>query len=184
MMSKKTRRLPLLMLVLLALALEASACGQSYDGKDYSARGGEDATNGKVALDDVWIDAPAGVPAGARTGLRLYLANDSGQRDALTSVSTPIAERARLVLHGEPVHRITVGAWSARDLEWRSNGDGVELTGLKTAVQPGQWFDATFRFQHSRPITMQITVAPLGAGSRTHPTGSSTTPGAGHSPDR
>jgi copper(I)-binding protein len=157
----KARRVALMVIVLLALALGASGCGSGYEGQDSVPSGGVDATNGKVILDDVWIDGPSGLPAGADTGLRLDLANDSYHRDALTGVSVPLAHHARLILHGRPVRRIPVGAWGDRDLEWRSNRDGVELVGLKRAVKPGQWFDATFRFEHSRPVTMQVTVAPL-----------------------
>jgi hypothetical protein len=156
-----TRRTVLLSLVLLVLAVGAGGCGSGYDGENYVPSGGVDAGNRGIRLDDVWIDGPNGVAAGATTGLRLYLANDSFHRDALTGVTVSIARRSRLMLNGRPVRRIPVGAWSARDLEWRSHRDGVELSGLRRAVRPGQWFFATFRFLHSRPVTVQVTVAPL-----------------------
>jgi hypothetical protein len=81
------------------------------------------------------------------------------------------------MLHGKTVQRIPVGAGEALDLEWPRTRDGVELVGLTSTVEPGQWLDATFRFAHSRPVTMQITVAPLA--SRIHPrsAGSSSDPG-------
>ena len=159
--SRRPRRAALLT-VLLLVAVACSGCGSGYQGKDYVPTGGVDAGNGTMVLDDVWIDGPHGVPAGGHTGLRLDMTNDSNRPDALTGVSVPIAEHARLMLHGRPVHRIRVGAWGNRDLEWRSARDGIELTGLERAVRPGQWFYATFRFQHSPAVTVQITVAPLG----------------------
>lgn len=157
----RTRRMALMIPMLLALAVGAGGCGSGYDGKDYVPSGGVDAGNGRIILNDVWIDGPHGLPAGADAGLRLDLANDSYRPDALTGVSVPLAQHARLMLHGKPVRRIRVGAWGDRDLEWRSQRNGVELLGLRRALKPGQWFYATFRFQHSAPVRMQITVAPL-----------------------
>jgi copper(I)-binding protein len=162
----RTRRAVLTALMLLTVALGAGGCSSGYEGGGYVPSGGVDSGNGKVTLDDVWIDGPHGLPAGADTGLRLDMADNSHRRDALTRVSVPLAAHARLMLHGRPVPRIDVAAWGDRDLEWRSNRDGVELIGLKRAVKPGQWFPATFWFQHSRPVTMRITVAPLAPEAR------------------
>ncbi len=158
---KRTCRAALVALMTLLLAVGVAGCGSGYEGKHYVPGGGVDAANGRMTVDDVWIDGPHGVPAGADTGLRLYLANDSHRADALTGVAVPVARRVRLMLHGRPVHRIPVGPWSGRDLEWRSNRDGVELSGLRRTVEPGQWFWAVFRFQHSRAVRLRVTVAPL-----------------------
>ncbi len=163
----RTRRMALMVPMVLALAIGAVGCGSGHGGKDYVPSGGVDGGTGRMVLDDVWIDGPHGLSAGADTGLRLDLANHSARADALTGVSVPLAQHARLMLHGKPVGRIRVGPWGVRDLEWRSNRDGVELLGLKRTVQPGQWFYATFRFQHSAPLRMQITVAPLASEART-----------------
>jgi hypothetical protein len=154
-------RTALLTLMLLVVAVGAGGCASGYEGKGYVPSGGVDAANGTMVLDDVWIDGPHGVVAGAGTGLRVYLANDSSRTDALTGVSVPIARHTQLVLHGHPVRRIQVGAWTARDLEWRSDRDGVRLSGMRRTVGPGQWFWAVFRFQHSAPVRMQVAVAPL-----------------------
>ena len=156
----------LMLLILVVTALVFSARAQGYDGKDYTANGGVDATNGTIRVDDTWVDAPSGVSTGAHANLRLQLANDSGRGDALQGVSTPVAAQVRLTLHGKPVRSLHLKPWSARDLEWPTHGIGIELVGVNRPLQVGQWFPVTFRFQHSRPITMQITAGPLAHGAR------------------
>lgn len=151
-----------MLLVLVVIALFGAAAGRGYDGKDYVSGGGTDATNGTIRVNDAWLDVPTGVAPGAQAPLRVELANDSGRQDSLRVVSTPVAAVVRLVLHGKPVRRIGLAPWSARDLEWPTGGAGIQLVHLNRPLRAGQWFPITFRFQHSAPITLQITAGPLG----------------------
>ena len=163
---RSTYAVVLMLLLLVVTPLVFGALVHGYDGKNYTASGGMDATNGTVRVDDAWVDAPAGVSTGAHADLRLQLANDSGRGDALQGVSTPVAAQVRLLLHGKPVQSLHLKPWSAPDLEWPTHGAGIELVGVNRPLKAGQWFPVTFRFQHSRPITMQITAGPLAHGAR------------------
>ena len=147
--------------VLLACLGTLGGCDSDTTG-GYVPDGGVDATHGSVMLQDVWIDAPHGAPAGADTGLHMYLDNGSNHRDALVKVSTPIARSVRLMRNGDPVTRLPIGVHQARDLEWRTDHDGVELLHLRHAVEPGQWYPITFTFTHSPVVRMRVTIAPLG----------------------
>ena len=158
----RTRRAAPVLLSLVALALGTAGCGAGVGNKDYVPAGGVDATNGRIIVDDVWVDGPAGVAAHGSVGLRLYLANDSRHDDALVGVSTPVARHTRLVLHGRPVHRMPIPAWGAVNLEWPSRGSEVRLVDLTHALRPGQWFPVTFQFENSASIIMHITAGPLG----------------------
>jgi copper(I)-binding protein len=158
--------LMLLLPLVLVVTLVFAAAARNYDGKDYTANGGVDATNGTIRVDDAWVEAPTGMTAGAHADLRLQLVNDSARGDALQGISTPVADHVRLILRGQPVRRFRLTPWSARNLEWSTPGTGLELVGVTRPLQPGQWFPVTFRFQRSRPITMQITAGPLAHGVR------------------
>jgi hypothetical protein len=123
--------------------------------------GGTDATTGQIVIDDIWIDGPHGLAAGADAPLRLTLTNESTTTDdALVGVSTPVAERATFRHDGQAVADIAVPAASQTDLEWST---GVELEDLRRAVSPGQWFMVTLRFAHAAPVTQLVTVGPLPA---------------------
>ena len=156
----------LVLLVVPGLLVVLGGWAGSDDGKNYLPDGGVDGTNGTVRIDDAWVHAPDGVPTDARADLRVQLTNDSRHGDALVGVSTPVAAHVRLLLHGKAVRRISLEARGARDLEWPSHGSGIELVGLHRPLQVGQWFPITFRFQRSSSITMQISVGPLGHGTR------------------
>lgn len=125
----------------------------------YVPRGGVDGRTDSIIVDDVWIDAPHGVPAGANTSLRLDLSNESGRNDALVGVSTPIAERVTLHRNGESVDRIAVRPHSSTNLEWV---DDVRLDHLRHAIQPGRWFPVTLRFAWSAPLRIRVTAGPVG----------------------
>jgi copper(I)-binding protein len=158
--------LMLLALLLFVVTLVFGPWAQGYGGKNYVVEGGVDATNGTIRVDDVWVDAPAGVRMGAQASLQVQLTNDSGHSDALLGVSTPMVTHVQLKLHDKPVRRLLLKPWTARNLEWHSDGAGIELVGWQRPLKTGQWFPVTFRFQHSSPITVQITAGPLAHGGR------------------
>ncbi len=142
---------------LLALAMLAG-CGSEADNEALPG-GGTDARAGRIVIDDIWVDGPHGLNAGADAPLRLEMTNEATTTDdALVGVSTPIARRTRLERDGHPVPRIVVDAQSMTDLEWHT---GVELQGLRRNLEPGQWFPVTLTFGHAGSVTALVTVGQL-----------------------
>ena len=119
-----------------------------------------------VAVSGAWARASAGP---ANTGA-IYATVTASQPDRLTGASTPVANMAEL-------HRsMTAGSV----MEMRLVTDGLPLTpgtpvhlqpggyhfmvmGLKQPLKRGDRFPVTFTFQHSGPVTAEVTVAGPGA---------------------
>jgi hypothetical protein len=114
---------------------------------------------GRVFLGDVYLQGPDGLRAGSAAPLRLALTNQAATTDALVGVSSPVAARTELIDGDRAVDRIPLPPGQT-DLELTT---GVLLTGIRSPLQPGQWFPVTFRFAHAGTTTTQITVGPLGS---------------------
>jgi copper(I)-binding protein len=151
------------LLVLVLAAGTLTACGQGTSGgKTYVPQGGVDATNNSIIADDVWLDAPHGVPAGGGAWLRLSLDNETAAGDALVGVTSPDIRQATLQLDGKSVKKVDIPAGEEVDLE--SGTSGVKLDGFQHQIEAGQtWFDITLTFEKTAPITMSITAGPLGS---------------------
>jgi copper(I)-binding protein len=149
------RRLP----ALLAVGMLAG-CGSQPPLQDLPG-GGVDATTGPVVIDDIWVDAPAGLTAGADAPLRLTMTNRSTTTgDALVGVTTPVAERAVLLRDGRTVPSIALPAATQTNLEWLTS---VELDGLRRNLRPGERFPVTLTFSRAAPVTVQVAAGPLAA---------------------
>jgi copper(I)-binding protein len=151
---------------LMVLVLALGALAGCYQGAGttgpYVPEGGVDANNGSVIANNVWIDAPNGVPAGDSAWMRLSLTNDAQTDDALVGVASPDVRQASLQLAGKPVKKIDIPAGKSVNLEF-GQGSGVKLDGFREDIRAGQtWFDVTLTFAKSAPITMSITAGPLG----------------------
>jgi copper(I)-binding protein len=157
----------LVVLVLAAGALTGFDQGPSATGP-YDPQGGVDATNNSIIADDVWLDAPNGVPAGGSAWLRLSLDNETQTGDALVSVTSPDIRQASLQMSGKRVTKIDIPAGEDVDLE--SGASGVRLDGFQHEISGQTWFDITLTFEKTPPITMSITAGPL-ASPTTPPTG-------------
>jgi copper(I)-binding protein len=158
----------LVVLVLAAGALTGCDQGPSATGP-YVPQGGVDASNKSIIADDVWLDAPNGVPAGGSAWLRLSLDNETQTGDALVSVTSPDVRQASLQMRGKRVTKVDIPAGEDVDLE--SGASGVRLDGFQHAIKSGQtWFDITLTFEKAPPITMSITAGPL-ASQTTSPPG-------------
>ena len=158
--------------ILLTGGLLAGCAPRSFPDASIAAlpRGGIDASIGQIRLDDVWVDAPAGVDISATAPLHMALTNDSATADALTHVSSPVAARVTLEHDGRPVDRLGIPAWGQTNLE---RDTGVRLAGMRHPLRPGQWLPVTFTFARAGSVTVAVTVGPLGvAHARTSTTGS------------
>src|SRR3954447_7253703 len=114
----------------------------------YVPRGGVHVYSPTLTLNDVWLDAPSGVPRGGAADLRLYVVNDSGRRDALTGVTSPLVQDDELRLDGPPVGQIPLPRGEAVNFEW-SVGSGVRLTGFRRPLRPASWMRISLHFVHS-----------------------------------
>lgn len=111
---------------------------------------------GPMVLDDVYVEAPHGVAAGASAPLRVALTNEAGRPDALVRVSTPAAHRVELLRDGHPVDRLVVPAHGQTNLERRT---GLRLDGVRHTLRYGrQWFPVTFHFARAGTVTVPITL--------------------------
>lgn len=153
MRSRKTLRwLP----ALLAVGL-LTGCSSQDPFQDLPS-GGVDARTGQLVIDDIWIDAPHGLTAGANAPLRLTMTNESATGDALVGVSVPDAAHTVIQSNGHTVASIVLPAGSQIDLESRT---GVDLEGFRQSFIPGQRIPVTLTFAQAAPVTVQATVGPL-----------------------
>lgn len=145
-----------------ALAITSLAgCTGSDSVSDEAADGGNFTTSGQVLLDDVWVDSAQAIEKGQDATIRLTLANNGSRADALVSASSPAAGSTSLSLDGKDVEQLEVGPQQSVDLE-ANNSSGVVLHDLRSPIKPGVYFNVTFRFAHSLPVTLAVTVGPLG----------------------
>jgi copper(I)-binding protein len=149
------------MVLVLALGTLTGCSGDTTTTGPYVPQGGVDATNSSIIADDVWLDAPNGVPAGGSAWMRLMLDNEASTGDALVGVTSPDVRQTSLQLAGKTVKKIDIPAGEAVDLE--SGSSGVKLDDFEHDIKAGQtWFTITLIFEKTPPITMSITAGPLG----------------------
>jgi hypothetical protein len=148
--------------LLLVLALASGCAYATQTTGPYVPRGGVDAHNATLDVDDVWVEAPHGVAAGSRANLRLSISNEYGARDALVGVRAPFAAHVQLRLGGRDVGRIPIPPYASVNLQ-RGRSAGVRLDGFRRAVEAGRWVSIRLLFSRSAPIALQVTLGPLGA---------------------
>jgi copper(I)-binding protein len=114
-------------------------------------QGGVNTTVGRIHLDDIRVEGPQGVAAGASAALHLAATNDSARDDTLIRVTTPAARRVSL-----PPGGIVMPAGEQVNLEGRTD---LWLQGVRRALEPGQWFPVTFQLAQAGTVTVDVTVA-------------------------
>jgi copper(I)-binding protein len=117
-------------------------------------QGGVNTTIGRMQLDDIWVEGPHGVAAGASAPLHLAMTNGSTHEDTLVRVTTPAARQVTLPRGG-----IAVPAGEQVNLEHHTD---LLLRGVRHALKPGQWFPMTFEFARAGAVTVDVTAGPLG----------------------
>jgi copper(I)-binding protein len=118
-----------------------------------------------VSVSDAWARA---TPAGASTGAAYLMLMGGGQADAVVGVSTPAAATAAVhqsasnkgVMTMRAVPSLPIPAGGMVMLE--PGGYHVMLMGLTKPLVAGQTFPLTVRFEHSAPVTVDVTVRPVG----------------------
>jgi len=119
---------------------------------------------GDIAADQAW----ARIAPGGTTGAVFVTLRNGGATDALIGAATDIATRA--ALHGHrmdgdiarmrPVDRIALPANS--DTKLAPGGNHVMLFDLARKLTEGERFSLTLSFEHSAPVTVEVTVVGLG----------------------
>jgi hypothetical protein len=130
-----------------------------------SPAGGSVAQAVGVSAQDAWARASAG-PTG--TGAAYVMLMGGAQDDQLVGVSTPVAATAEahqtlsengvMKMRPAPVVAIPAGGM----VMFAPEGTHIMLTGLKHPLVAGQDFPMTLRFAHAAPVTVTVTVRPLG----------------------
>lgn len=142
------------------------AIGSEPKAITYVPQGGVHAYSRTLSLNDVWLDAPSGVPRGGAADLRLSVINNSRRLDALTGVTTPLAQDDQLRLDGHPAGQIVLPPGQDVNMEWNDRS-GVWLTGFRRPLRPASWMRISLHFAHSETITMQVIAGPLATPRRT-----------------
>jgi periplasmic copper chaperone A len=130
-----------------------------------SPAGGSVAQAGGVSAQDAWARASAG-PTG--TGAAYVMLMGGARDDQLVGASTPVAATAEVhqtlsengVMKMRPAPVVAIPAGGMVMLA--PEGTHIMLMGLKHPLVAGQDFPMTLRFAHSAPLTVTVTVRPLG----------------------
>jgi len=130
------------------LALTLAGCGDS----------------GALTVTDAWSRS---LPATADTGAVYFtITNHSGQDDALTGVSVPVAKMAELhrstmtgdVMKMAPVPNGVVDIPNGETVKFEPGGLHVMLMGLTAPLTAGESFAATLHFRNAGDIAVTVSV--------------------------
>jgi len=155
----RTRRLCAVALLWVTVACDP--LGAEPKAITYVHGGGVHVYGPALTLNGVWLDAPSGAPRGGAADLRLYVVNNSGRRDALTGVTSPLVQDDELRLDGPLVRQIPLPRGEVVNFEW-SDASGIRLTGFRRPLRPASWMSISLHFLHSESVTMQVIAGPLG----------------------
>jgi copper(I)-binding protein len=119
-----------------------------------------------IQVDHPWARASAGA---ATTGAAYLTIVDTGPADQLTGASTPAAATAEIhesmsdmgMMKMRPV--VGLALEPGKPVTLKPGGYHVMLTGLKAPLKAGDTFPLTLKFQHAPPMTVTVTVEPIGA---------------------
>ena len=124
-------------------------------------------TSQPIAVTHAWARA---TPPSATTGaVYLTIANTGPIDDALTGLSTPVAQQAELhatsnengVMKMAPVADEPIKAGGS--VEIKPGGLHIMLTGLAHPLKPGETFPLTLTFRQAGKVETTVTVWPMGA---------------------
>ena len=118
-----------------------------------------------ILIDHPWARASAGA---AKAGAAYVTITAQGQPDKLTGASTPVAattELHELMEHmGMMKMRPLVGLPLApgKPVKLTPGGHHLMLMGLKSPLKAGETFPLTLQFERAPPLTVTVTVEPVG----------------------
>jgi len=119
-----------------------------------------------MAVEKIWARA---TPPGAQTAAAYLTITDHGPADHLVSITTPIAGMTELhettndggVMKMRPVGQLALA--TGTPVTFAPGGYHIMMMDLKQPLKAGDTFPITLTFEHATPITVQASVAPLGA---------------------
>ena len=169
----KQRQIPIAVVGVLATTALASCAADGRQSTYEAGVMGANARVGAIQLLSVHIEAPShpAYPAGADARIWLTLRNGARQPDTLTSVTSPVAQKAeirwdddcdgqyttvdRLVLQPAVVAPSPQPSAASVFDAYR-----IRLVSLKRKVLAGTSVPVTFRFQHAGTVTVDAQVQP------------------------
>jgi copper(I)-binding protein len=147
--------LGLLAFVLVCGTLTGCAAGRNAEtSRETPDTPGVDGGVGSMALDDVYLETPAPVPAGGSVGLRAALTNDSPESDRLVAVTTPAAASVELL---DPDGTVATGGIEIHgegQVDATTGPVLIRLTDLTGGVSPLTVVPITFEFANAGRVTL------------------------------
>lgn len=153
------------------LALALAGCGAGFSAQTYQERTVSDGNNaavGAIAIRNIAILPGDGgmVAAGSAAMVRMTLANNGAQDDALVSAASPAA--ASVDITGGTSGG-TVTSLPLPRLGSTGNSAGLVLRGVKQQLISGSTVPVTLRFQRNGEITVDVPVATTGQYDESRP---------------
>ena len=124
-----------------------------------------------VRFDHVWARPTA---AGATTGAVYFSVTATTRPDRLTGASSPVAATTELhqTINDNGVMKMravpSIDLIPGKPVVFNPGGYHVMLTGLKSALKPGDSFPPTLTFEHAPPVTVTAKVEATGGAGTTH----------------
>ena len=155
--------------LLVALALTGCGTGlQNQTYKERSIRDFDELSIGSLEVRNLGVDAPAsGTVIKADEGTAIVtgsVINVGRTADALTAVTTTVADSAQLQIDGTDVSAVPVPAGSDAGTTW-----AVVLTGLKKDLLVGTYVDITLTFERAgrtEELSIPVRVGDTGLSDR------------------
>jgi copper(I)-binding protein len=125
------------------------------------------ATPSSVQVTDAWARASAGAQT---TGAAYLSLTAGGQADRLTAVSTPIANTAEVhesTSNGGIMRMRAIDGGlelpAGKTVKLTPGGYHIMMFGLHHPLKANETFPLTLTFAHTAPVTVTVTVRPIGA---------------------
>jgi periplasmic copper chaperone A len=149
--------------LLAAGALTLAGCDAGNDAETAQETpdvAGVDGTVGRVALDDVFLDAEDTIAAGAAVPLRGVLTNDAEAADRLVGVTTPAARSVQLLDASGQVSSAGIELPAGGQVEAVTDTVRMQLEGVTEPIAPTDTVRVTFTFETAGEVALDVPVAP------------------------
>lgn len=134
-----------------------------------------------VTVSQAWARASAGA---ATTGAAYVTLTGGASDDTLVGVSAPVADTVQVHESSSEggvtrMRQVTGGVAipAGKTVALRPGGYHIMMIGLHHPLVAGQGFPLTLTFAHAAPVTVTVTVRPIGAAAAGHDSMSGSMPG-------
>ncbi|HYO36533.1 MAG TPA: copper chaperone PCu(A)C [Geodermatophilus sp.] len=119
---------------------------------------GVDGAVGDVALDDVFLDSDASVPAGASVALRGALSNSAGTADRLVAARTPAASSVQLLGEDGQVSADGIELPADGSVDATTGAARMRLEGVAEPIATTDTVPVTFVFEAAGEVELDVPV--------------------------